>query len=79
MKSHILCTETRVLSVRCSTYKVGEDKESYVAAIYLPTNSIACDCVKALLSMNLEWILRKHKSCCKQELKRYLHEIQLKL
>lgn len=40
MKSHILCTETIVLSVKCSTYKVGEDKESYVAAIYLPTNSI---------------------------------------
>lgn len=75
MKIHILCTEIVILSVKCSTYEVGVEKSiAKLSNSHLPTSALiqlpgtVWWYLKVQLPMNLEWILRKHKSLCKQDL-----------
>lgn len=79
MKIHILCTETVILSVKCSTYEVGVKKSlAKLSNSHLPTSAliqllmIVWWYLEVQLSMNLEWFLRKHKSLCKQDLREIL-------
>lgn len=75
MKIHNLCTETIILSVKSRTYAVGVEKSlARLSNSHLPTSAliellvIVWWYLEMQLSMNLEWILRKHKSLRKQDL-----------